>query len=326
MLAFVRAKVTCCGALLLLLWSMQSQAQLPVRNHNPLMENVGVPVLMPARLLDDGERSFMLATTLNSHFVAEDKADDPLFFDGESLTTDLVWTGSDNGWQWQLLLPWISYRHGFMDDLIIDWHDAFGLPGADREKFPSDQLLFSYQQDGLDNEAIVLDHAVEGVGDMRLTLSHALAPKGNRERAWHLQLKLPTGDSDDWLGSGSVDVALFMSARRPWQRWQLDWQYGAAWLGKPDQLSAQRLDAAGFASMALSYQWSQRLTLAGQVDGHTQLYRHTDQRALDFGLLASAGLHWQGPQWRWHLALLEDLYVDSAPDVGFQFGVEKRWR
>lgn len=321
MLAFVPQKVIIyrlCSLLLPMLFISHSQAGLPVRNQQPLAIFAGIPELKSARTLDDEDQFIALNTTLSNQFIAETNETDPLFFDAESYVGDFFWHRGILDWELGLAVPYISYQKGFMDSFVMHWHDAFGLPDASRDKFPKNQVNVNYS--GTSN--LLLNRPVQGLGDIRLTLGKALQEETHYQHALYVSLKLPTGDSDKLLGSGGTDMGIFST--HAWQQgnWQEELQWGLLGMTTPDILPAQRRKLAGFMSAAMTFALSDSWSAILQYDAHTALYKDSGQSALGDGQIISAGSRWQFSGWACHLALLEDIKVDSAPDVGFQFGLE----
>jgi hypothetical protein len=263
MLAFAPQKVIIyrlCGMFSLLLFAAQGWAGLPVRNQSPLAIYVGLPELKSAEKLDNGEQVISLNTTYNSHFIDKTNQPQPLFFDGESSVGDFFWRRGMLDWEWEISLPYISYQKGFMDSFVIKWHNAFGLPNANRSKFPKDKLVMSY--DGL-----LLDHHTHGWGDMRITVGKQLPEQVNSHHAIHITLKLPTGDVDDWLGSGSTDLGVFSTHR--WQQgtWQEELQFGLLGMETPDTITLTTAQGGGL------HECSTDIFLDRQLDCHCAIRR-----------------------------------------------------
>ncbi len=321
MLAFVPSKVIIyrlCSVLALILLALDSQAGLPVRNQQPLAIFVGIPELKSAKKLEDDAQIIGFNSSLNNQFIDNTDKADPLFFDVESYVGDFFWRRSMLNWEWEIVFPYLSYQKGFMDSFVIHWHDAFDLPNGNRKKFPEDQIQLSYSGP----DSLLLTEPAQGVGDIRLTLGKQWQETDAYQHALHITLKLPTGDSDQLLGSGGTDIGVFST--HAWQQrdWQEELQFGLLGSNTPDILPTQRRKLAGFLSAALNYSLSYRWSAILQYDAHTALYKDSGKAPLGDGQILSIGSRWQSAGWSWHLALLEDIRVDSAPDVGFQLGLE----
>ena len=77
---------------------------------------------------------------------------------------------------------------------------------------PRRRLAYAYERNG--ELAVDLDDETEGLGDLRLSLGwQLLRPQGDNPHALALRtsIKLPTGDDERLLGSGSTDIAFRLS-------------------------------------------------------------------------------------------------------------------
>ncbi|HEY9033570.1 MAG TPA: DUF3187 family protein [Pseudomonadales bacterium] len=308
---FTTLLLACCG--------MFADASAPLRNHSPFAQFVGLPGLADPQKLAAGDNRLALVTTLSNQFVLRAKQPDPLLIDVESYISELYWRHGFAGWELEVAVPLISYRRGFMDDLVENFHDLFGMPNANRDKRPRDQLRIDYQ--GQDN--VLLEQPVSGLGDVRLAAGWQLADSWRHRQSLQLMVKLPSGNSERLLGSGSLDVALYSSHRWHPGSWQFDLQYGLLWMQTPDVLANQRRDWAGFGGMAIArpFYWPGWQVML-QLDLHTALYRASNKEPLNEAVMLSGGLRYRTSDWQLQLVLLEDLKVYSAPDVGFMLAME----
>ena len=89
-----------------------------------------------------------------------------------------------------------------------------------------------------------------------------------------------------------------------------------------DVLQGQHRSNVAYAHAGLSWQYSQRLSLNLQLDGHSAFYQ-SDLRELGSSVQLSVGGRWQlSPTWRTELVMVEDIMVESAPDVIFQLRLD----
>lgn len=313
-------------ALALLVYCGAAQAQFPVRNYNPFAVYVGLPELKTAKKLTTGQQELTVNTTVSSHFVIETDERDPLYLDGETTVADLVWRRGFADVELELTLPYVKHQQGYLDSFIIDWHEVFDLPGADRNTVKNNQLFYSYQ----DKKLLQLEHTTEGVGDVRVNVGKQLELQADYQHAIHLLLKLPTGDSKKWLGSGSTDLAFYTT--HAWlldrlldnllDNWTAQAQLGMIVMEEPDMLAKKRRKVAMFGSAAFGYIVMQGWQLIVQYDAHSPLYKNSKQNQLGDGQAITVGSQWQGKHWGLHMAVIEDIKVDSVPDVGFQLGIK----
>jgi hypothetical protein len=321
MLAFVPKKVIIyhLASALLCCTAANALAGLPTRNMNPFSIYVGLPEMQSATKLMEGQQILSLNTALNSHFVQDKNTEDNLSMDGESYVGEFSWQQGFSGWEGTVVIPYISYQPGFMDAAIINWHNAFHLPGDDRDKTDNNQLLIGYRHK---NDSFLLDQPAQGIGDIRLTAGKQISRKPDYQHSLHLTVKLPSGDYHDGLGSGGTDIALFTTHAWQQHNWQEMLQAGVIGMEQPKILASQRRDAAVFFSASLDYAVVPEWVFTVQYDMHSALYSGTRQPALGNAVWLSTGLRHQLQSWAWHFVVIEDAGVHTAPDVGFQFGLQ----
>ena len=312
--------VAICSMFLVLIASA-AHAQFPVRNLNPFALYVGLPELKSADKLTAGEQEIELNTTISNHFIVETDESDPLYLDGETTVADFVWRQGFEKFELEVTVPYVKHEEGSLDGFIINFHEAFGFPGGDRDTVENNQLFFSYLEEQ-DKEHVQLTERVEGIGDVRLNIGQQITRQADYQHAVHLLLKLPTGESEDWLGSGSADISAYTT-----HSWQLDdWianaQFGMVLMETPEILEDKRRKTALFGNVALSYVVMEGWHLTAQLDMHSPLYKGSELNQLGDGYAATLGSEWFGKHWAMHMAVVEDIKIDSVPDVGFQLGLK----
>jgi hypothetical protein len=291
-----------------------------VHNQNPFVLAYGLPSATSANLLSAGEASLQLQVDLTNHSKRSETSSESIILDGESYRTALIYRrGMADGWQLGMELPLISHRSGFMDNFIENWHDTFGLPNGDRDPWPNNRLLFSYSRDGVVVEE--LSSGTTGVGDLQLLVSRRLMADSNR-MSWALNasLDLPTGDVDRLQGSGSVDLAIWLSGAAPSlvEKWRIGGYLQAGWLrpGNGDLLSDQQERSVWFGSAGLHWRAWPWLMLKAQLDGHSALYDsgldQLGKRSMMLTTGASMPLERFGGVL--DLAIGENLVTDTVPD------------
>jgi len=227
---------------------------LGVSNQAPLAKLTGLPTLGRARLLLAGNSEVSFSWDLASNYTLGKNANEQVVFDGEShrLAVRLD-HGLNAGWEVGVEVPMIAHREGFLDSFIENWHDLFGLPQGGRDQATDNQLNYSYQKNSI--PLFSLQDEEVGLGDLRLLLSRQLCRTEDSALALHVSLELPTGDDDELLGSGSVDLAIWLSGDRLWrsagQRFALHWGGGLLVSDSGEVLSSQRRNLVGTGSDAL---------------------------------------------------------------------------
>lgn len=298
---------------ILLGYTQQSLAALPVRNQNPFMQFVGIPSIADAQKLKPGQYQLDADVTLSSHFVMRENAHEQLMIDGESYVGDITWRHGFNAFELAVTLPLISFQAGMMDSFIQDFHQMFGFPNGGRDKVKDDQFYYGYR--GIKNDE--LDDEASGLGDIRVAAGMQMVKRANYQHAVHAMIKLPTGSHNKWLGSGGTDISVYTTHRWFYDAWRFEAQVGGIIMEKPEVIRSQRRPLGAFAGVSVAYEMFPDLYAIAQWDTHTAMYKRSNLRPLGNGNLLSAGVEWRQPNWRLQAALLEDIQVDSAPDVGF---------
>jgi len=303
-------------------------------NRYPIVHVYGLPypgngsVLAPGRV--EGRATLEIANTFSEEDDGGEFLDsESVFLDGEMYRLALAARlGLPHNLEVGCEIPLISQSGGFLDGFIEDFHKAFGFPNGNRDKYPQDKFSYRYTRNEHDLLDVTNDNA--GLGDIRLTAAWQFfqgTEKAPVRAAFHASLKLPTGDSDKLLGSGSTDLALAVSAgwEFPVGSHRLAWyaQSGAMYMTKSDVLSEFQEQWVGFGSLGLGWQPLNWLSLKVQWDGHTEFYSGSDFTEVSHGsaqLMVGGSLR-LGLNTALDIGLGEDLTVNTAPDVIFHFSL-----
>lgn len=299
---------------------------LQVKNLSPVAGLLGLPGQRGPVAAEAGGWQVATHASWASHFVVDDGPGESLLLDGETrrLALDLRYAPAP-GWDLQLELPWLQHTGGSLDSLIDGWHDLWGMPDGGRNRAPGDRLAYRYA--GPDGAFNLADGA-SGPGDVSLSLSRRLWSGREGQLDAALGVKLPTGEEKDFLGSGSEDG--FLALRGFWAPGEGDWR----WSGQLGYVRAGEiavLEDAGehhlwFAGASLEWQAWSSLSLLLQVDSHAAPLKNSKLTALgDTAVLLSAGARWRiDPHWALEFSVVEDVQVESGPDVVFQAGLRYR--
>lgn len=273
-----------------------------------------------------GQWAVGIVFDLANNAILDEVANESIVIDGENyrLLFDLRF-GIGDGFEASLAVPLVAHRAGVFDHFIWEWHDTFGLSNDRRAAFEHDELRFSYVRDG--EELIAVERDEGGIGDVRLGAAWRLgatAP-GARAMSVHAGVKLPTGDEDDLLGSGSTDLSLMVAGADPVSlgRWNasLFWTAGILRLGGGGPLDAVRKEWVPTGSLGATWPpFGNRFTLKAQLDAHGAFYR-SDLRAFGAAsvqLVTGFGLD-LGDAGQFDLALIENVHTDATPDFGLHF-------
>lgn len=303
-------------------------------NQSPLVSIFGLPGPGNFLLMEPGRTELGLNAVLSSNYTKNDNARESIILDGETTRfTLMVRHGLSPRFEVGVKIPYIIQGGGFLDSAIESYHSAFGFPQGGRDQAPRNRLLYNYRRDGVDR--VHVDASGSGVGDLALTGAWQLYQSGVNEKtglALNVSLKLPTGDSDQLLGSGSSDIALWLTggseAKFEFGKWTTYGAAGMLYLTEGKVLPDQEKNWAGFGSLGLGWQtplsW---LGLKVQADAHTPFYRDSELKEIGANsvqLIAGGTLYLSGKT-SLDIGLGEDLAVGTAPDVSFYLTLRSRF-
>jgi hypothetical protein len=295
-------------------------------NLSPLVQIYGLPALGEARVLNKNEANVSLRMQIANNSSSASNQVEQLFLDGETHRLALMMRqGFDDGYEWGIELPYLSHSGGFMDNFIERWHETFGLPKGDREVTPPNQINYRYTRNGAD--LVRVTQSAEGLGDIRLSGAVQLTRNsGERMVALRGSLKLPTGDSATLLGSGSTDLALWLSiapASPSGDTWNGYGGGGILLMTEGDVLPQQQENYIGFATVGLSRRIISSLTFNAQLDAQSPFYTGSDFRQLSaYALQGLLGASWEfSPKKYLEMSFSEDLEVNTSPDFVFNLSL-----
>ena len=304
-------------------------------NQSPLVQIFGLPAAESAIVQPKGRTWSMLAADAASNFATDDSAREKILLDGESYRLTLALRyGVTDRLEIGLDLPWVGYGGGVFDSFVEGWHHTFGLPQGGRNEAPRNRLLFTYNRNG--QERLRLDDSNFGLGDVRLTGGWQLYNDGGvnpRAVAVRASIKLPTGSSSKLHGSGSTDLALWLSGSYdyglpgPWGHLTLFGAAGGMAMTDGDVLKDQQQNAVGFGSIGFGWSPTDWIALKAELSGHSPFYRGSELRelnepALQFLIGGTLGFT---SQTSLDIAVSEDASVSTSPDVALHLGLSHRF-
>ncbi|BCR05991.1 hypothetical protein DESUT3_30600 [Desulfuromonas versatilis] len=301
-------------------------------NQSPLVQLFGLPYPETSRVLDQGRFAAALTLDAASNFTESQTATEEIVLDGETYRYTLALRyGLGGRAELGLDIPYLSQSGGFLDGFIEDWHSTFSLPQGGRSEAEDDQLNFTYREAGV--TAFSRTEAADGLGDIRLSGALQLTRQdwgSPATSALRLSLKLPTGDSDRLFGSGGYDLSLAISGQKLLSPGDgglgLFGTLGAMAMSEGDVLGDKQRRVAGFANLGLAWAALDWLHLKLQLDGHTAFFGDSDldEIAADSAQLVMGGTLALTDATGLDLAVVEDIVVDSAPDVVFHLAL-RHW-
>ncbi len=297
----------------------------PTRDQNPLLAGYGIPHPFPARLAHAGE--WTMATDLNwgNSALIQRTDDESLLVDAETRELRLTLGHALNDrWTVQLQLPYRYTGTGNLDSFIDGWHDFFGLPEGERPNLPRDRFRIAYERNG----DLLIDRtaADEGIGDISADIGHQWISNPTTSVAAWVSFKLPSGDTDDLAGGDAVDVSFALAAEHRFgDRWSTFGQVALSFLGDRGRLPIQQRSVAwsGLAGAGIDV-W-RGLEFKLQFDGHSAVFDDTQLDYLGDSLSLTVGGAWKFENgWQIDFGVSEDIVVETAPDVVFVFGINRK--
>jgi len=303
-------------------------------NQSPLVQIHGLPPVDNPLLMDTGRVRGMLAADLANNFGLDEGAREKIVLDGEScrLTLGLRY-GLVKGVETGIDIPFLIYGGGFLDTAIQGFHRAFGFSQNERDEVPKNRLLFEYQRDN--SQVFRVDQDTYGLGDIRLLAGVQLYRDEGPDTgavALRASLKLPTGDSGKFHGSGSTDFALWLSGNGDYRlgagHVAVYGGVGGLYMGEGDVLPDLQRQVAGFGTMGIGWSPVEWLAVKFQADAHTPLYMNSKLAELNseaaqfmfgftFALPGKLTLD---------LAVIDDLiYTSASPDVVYHLALRRNF-
>ena len=261
-----------------------------------------------------------------SHNVDETRDGEDLRLDGETTRLALTYRyGLSDKLDIGIDVPYLSHRPGSLDSIIDNFHNVLPFVGGGaRAKREQDQLEFFYA----DSQETFIDvtNNASGISDIRLLAGWRLSESEGRSTALRFSIKLPTGDSDDLLGSGGTDISVGLASDVAafWGNSKLSsfYRVNVTYLGEPDRLADRYNNFVGQLSLGLGYRVHRNVDLRLQGRMRSAVY---DSEIDNLGAMSAAmifGADFRvSNRYRIVLSVGEDVKVGSAPDVSFQIAL-----
>lgn len=281
------------------------------RGFGPVKQQTGLPdALMRSRT-----HSLQLALQHSNVFMGGTVGGEQLLLDGEMSQLTLRYQHRLNAcWQMNAQGEWIGHSEGWFDQPVDDWHQFFGLPDAERDQWPNNQLEYRYENNG---ESIELTEEVSGLSHAQLQIQRSLKclPNTTVVRGG---ISLPIEELSEFTTNNAADA--FVDVHSPWvrafgsERVRVAGSIGLL-VSNADQSVFDRRSSGGFGVLGINYQFRRHLVLFGQVDWHTPLF-NSELRELGItGSQLTLGGRVQSPKHTIEFSFSEDSTVDSVPDI-----------
>ena len=303
------------------------------QNQSPVVQIFGLPAISDSRILPAGGTALTLVLDIANNYVDDSARNEHITLDGETYRLTLAGRyGIGNRLELGFEIPYVFQSGGSLDGFIENYHSTFGFPQGGRDQAPQGRFLLNYQRNGAN--LLRIDQSNSGIGDLRLTAGFQLYRddmESPRALALRASLKVPTGDSNELHGSGSTDLALWLTASQDWKTtigmWEIFGGGGILGMTKGNVLPDQQQNAVAFGSLGAGWHPLAWLTLKVQFDGHTAFYKDSDLVELSAGsvqIVMGGTLHFSD-RTSLDIGVSEDLVVKTAPDVVFHFALHHRF-
>ena len=287
------------------------------RNESPFSLIYGIPLTSPARLLEQNKSQWISSLNISNTINVQSGANDQLFIDVETWHLNLIYDyGLHKNWMLRLQIPVVAHSGGFLDSPIETYHQTFGLPKDLRPDFPRDQIAIQYSRDNVSLIDITSDE--KSIGDISVQLAWQKQITNDMAISYWGSIKLPTGDDKKLTGSGSTDIALWSAM--DYQIKDTRWLYGQAGLlitHNNQVLDLIHRNWAAFLSAGIKFQPWNPIELKAQFEIHSALFDTDIKFMKDVLQLTFGGTYIINEKHKIDIAVAEDIYPGTSPDVNF---------
>lgn len=290
---------------------------LSTHDQNPLL----IPYWVPQTIAPQSHNGFQFSSSLfiTNTLHKENKINELLIIDAETYRLDLNFQYQIEHWNYQIQVPIISTSGGFLDDIIIDWHDFFGLPQGQRLSHVKDDVHFQYQTNS--NDKINTRDSYDGIGDISFIASYPLKQSDSHRFDIGFGINLPSSQSNVLISNQKIDSSVWLSY------FSYDMPYfatlGIINHGNDGIFEDQLKSHSVFAQTGFEFLLSENYDAQIQFDYHSA-FIDTNTKALSNSLQIQIGLRLkQIDSANVSLFFSEDIKVESAPDI--TFGAQIDW-
>lgn len=295
-----------------------------VANQNPFVQIFGLPKAESGTITPSGKLDAGFLYHVSNNAIQAKEGNEEIIWDGETAVYNMRFRyGVSDRLELGMDVPYTDHSGGYLDSLIRNFHDLFGMSNDRQENFEKNQIHYKYGE-------IDMNERAHGFGDIRFSAAIPLMGRTTKEQrhlALRPQIKLPTGDADHLLGSGGTDVSVgltysdFEILRK--LNMVLTSHAGVLYMGNTKVLRDKQLHFAGYGGASLGWLATKHLEFKLQMDLHSALYdSELKQLGSSLQLLAGGTAHLPGNVLL-DLGISEQLITDATPDVGFYLFVRR---
>ena len=287
-------------------------AGLATRDLNPVLQSIYIPAYTPYGSSNGWRIDHSVYVTNTSQLESE--GNEYLALDVENYRYELGLRYRQDNWLGQVNIPFIANRGGELDGAIDSWHDVFGLPDGDRNKFPKNDIDIEYIRDG--KVEYSQDKSSSGLADISIALGYQLT-EGTR---YFVGIELPTGSESDYSGNEAIDYATWLTHEMPINaEMSIYGMLGVSFPGDDGNLEGLVVDEIWVAQLGTQYFFNDGVAGTVQLDWHSAVIDDSDLTAFDDSLQIQLGLGFLKlfDDHRLDLFFAEDIKVETAPDITF---------
>lgn len=225
----------------------------------------------------------------------------------------------------ELEVPYLILSSGYLDTFVEHFESSVGAtPVGARSR--GEKYKFNYNVRHNDVNLINTQDPPSGLGDVAFSAKYMLLDETASLPRISVRgaVKFPTASKSKYLGSGKFDAgAGVLMDKQLLDRLIGYLNLNTVFINKPgflDEMDIKGYILTGMA--ALEYCFTERFSAVLQGTLHSTPYPKTGTDPLDNNAgEAALGLNYQlTVNSNWHIAVVENLFADSTPDVTFQAG------
>lgn len=221
-------------------------------------------------------------------------------------------------------IPYLITSKGYLDSFVEGFERAIGATAVGARKRAED-YKYDYYVSHNNNILIRRQEPASGLGDTAVSAKYMIVDEDVAVPRISVRgaVKFPTASETEYLGSGKYDYGAGVLLDKSFSRLFTYINLNTVIINKPNFLN--ELDMKNFimsGMLALEYCFTNRFSAIAQGTWNSTPYPTTGTDPLDnqAGEVA-LGLNYQFTvNSNWHLAVVENVFADSTPDVTFQLG------
>ena len=221
-------------------------------------------------------------------------------------------------------IPYLVVSKGYLDDFIPGFERAIGATAVGARQ-RAEKYQFKYVVQHNYRDVMRLQEPPAGLGDIAVAAKYMLIDEmqGLPRVSVRGALKFPTASKGTYLGTGKFDGGLGLLLDKSFGRLFFYGNANAVFINKPSFLDEFTMKGYIISGMlGLEYCFTERFSGALQGTLSSTPYPKTGTDPLDNPAGECAlGLNYQFTvNSNWHIAVVENMFADSSPDVTFQAG------